>query len=89
MGAYVYGCRRVGVRSHMLTPLYGKYFGPHIRMRFRYFNIFTPHICIRDQLWVISHAHVRKLVKTETQVQEHLEKVSEGEIEGQCKGDQG
>ena len=56
----------------------------HIHVRDIYF--FTPHICIRDQLWVISHAYMRQLARTETQVQDHLEKVSEGEGEGWCKG---
>ena len=40
------------------------------------FAYFTPRICICDQLWVISHAHVRKLVKAHTEVKDHLEKVN-------------
>ena len=38
-------------------------------------RIFTPHVCICDQLWVISHAHVRQLARTRMEVKHHLEKV--------------
>ena len=33
------------------------------------------HVCLRDQLWVLSLKHVNELVNTETGVKEHLEQV--------------